>query len=449
MSFSPLAKDSDLKRPARDMFDAALLAVDAESAVRAAVRIENERLFVLEKSFDLRRVSKIYSIAVGKAAVGMASALSEILKESLSGAVVSAPTSSIVLPAVWQKFVGGHPVPNVASLEAAQAAYRLLAAAAKEDALVIFLISGGGSAMMELPRDSRLTLSDLQTTNRVLTNCGATIAEINFLRRKLSAIKGGGLGRIADRAQKLTLIISDTNDAEVHNVASGLTVTPENDFSAEEMRQIIEKYRLYESLPRIVGEALKDRLREEETPPSAIKNHSFAVLLSNKDALRAAAKFAEKNGFIAEIVPDLIEAPVEAGCAELVKRLIALREWVSPEKPVALVSGGEFICPVRGGGIGGRNSEAVLRAILEIEKLAPKNFRFAVLQAGTDGIDGNSTAAGAIADDTTLTKARALNLNAREHLANSDAYNFFRALNGAIVTGATGTNVRDVRLFLA
>lgn len=339
MTFPSPTKGLNLTEIAREMFDAALAAADPRLAVRRAVRLENERFFASNVSFDLRKISEIYSVALGKAAVPMASALSEALGEKLAGGVVSAPTDETILPAVWQRFDGGHPVPNEASLAAGRAAFSMLAEANQKNALIVFLISGGGSAMMELPREERLTLSDLQTTNRALTGCGATIAEINYLRRKLSLIKGGGLSRIADRAQKLTLVVSDTNDGEVYNVASGPTIPSENDFSSEKIGQIVEKYRLYESLPPVVGEALKDSLREEETPPSAIKNHSFAVLLSNKDALRAAAKFAEETGFIVEIADDLIEAPVEAGCAELVKRFVALRARISPEKPVALVSG--------------------------------------------------------------------------------------------------------------
>lgn len=443
------APKQNLKETAREIFRDALRAVDAGRSLKNAVRVENNRLQLGEKNFDLGCVSDIYAVALGKAALVSAESLDAILGEKLTAGVVSAPTSETSLPSRWQAFTGGHPVPNEASFNSARAALDLLRNADKKSALVIFLVSGGGSAMMELPRDGRLTLADLQAANHVLVGCGATIAEINALRRRLSLVKGGGLSLAANRAHKFTLIVSDTNEGEVFNVASGPTVQPENDFSTGELKRIAEKFKLFEALPPRVVEVLKDELNNIKASRKKIENHEVAVLLSSKDAVIAAAKSASERGFVVEAVENLVETPVETGSLELAGRFIALREKVSRKKGVALISGGEFVCPVRGAGTGGRNSEATLRAVLELERQADGKFPFAALQAGTDGIDGNSPAAGAVADETTLARAKALNLDANDFLARSDTYNFFAALNDAVMTGETGTNVRDLRIFLA
>ena len=184
-------------------------------------------------------------------------------------------------------------------------------------------------------------------------------------------------------------------------------------------------------------------------PPQTYQTkHSIFTLLDNQTAIETVVESANNLGFKVEIEADLVETPIDKGCRELVSRLLSL--WKSANKnPVALISGGEFACPVRGSGVGGRNSEATLRCLLEIEKLKTEKFDFAILNCGTDGIDGNSSATGAIADSTTLGRAKLMNLDAAEFLQNSDAFTFFASLDDAITTGATGTNVRDIRILLA
>jgi glycerate 2-kinase len=452
MNSHAVGENLDLSLVARAIFADALKAVDAGRSLKNAVVREADRLRVFEKEYDLRKFSEIYSVALGKAAAQLAAAFGETLGARLTAGVVSAPqTFRRIVEPPWQFFAGGHPSPNELSLEAARAAADMLAKANKESALVIFLVSGGGSSMMELPRDPRLTLADLRAANEVLIGCGATIAEINAIRRRLSAVKGGGLSLMANRAAKFSLVVSDTNSGEIYNVASGPTVSAaEKDLSSREVRQIANGYGVFEKLPPMVADVLKTALSEDGAGcEERIENHEWAVLLSNKDAVRAAERSAALGGFLVETVENLVEAPVGEGCRELARRLIELRRKTPAGQKAALVSGGEFVCPVRGRGIGGRNSEAALRTALEIKKQAPRNFRFAALFAGTDGIDGNSPAAGAVADHGTLEKAAALGLDAREFLAHSDSYGFFAPLGDAILTGPTGTNVRDVRILLA
>ncbi|HJR08205.1 MAG TPA: DUF4147 domain-containing protein [Pyrinomonadaceae bacterium] len=444
----------ELRRAARSIFDTTLAHSDARLAVRRALDFNQGRLTIVDAEFDLRAEPRaVYSIAVGKAAGAMASALEEVLGDALAGGVVSAPPLNFQLSERWQTFAGGHPLPNEASLDAARAAFALLHKADTERALVIFLISGGGSAMLEWPRDEIITLAELQAANRALVSCGAAIDEINTVRRAFSSVKSGGLSARAPRAAQISLIISDTKRDEPYNVASG----PTYDFPRDETSdasEVVRRYKLAPQLPasilRVVNQSHQRQTADEGATPLRLHH----VLLDNERALERAAEFAATLGFKVETARDVSDQAVEEGARVLVSRLFDLRRRASDGRPVCLISGGEFSCPVRGAGVGGRNAETVLRCAFEIEAHAARSSSAATthvvaLSAGTDGIDGNSPAAGALCDDTTLARARALSLDAQEFLTTSDAHTFFAALNDAIITDATGTNVRDLRILFA
>ena len=445
-----MTRTLSMRRDARAIFDYVLREMDARLAVLRSVHITGTRLEIVDSLFDLSAPRTIiYSIALGKAAAAMAKALDEILGDKLAGGVISTQNYNVQLSSVWRKFAGGHPAPNDASLEAARASIELLKRADEEHALVIFLVSGGGSAMMEWPRDERVTLDDLIETNRTLVSCGASIAEINSVRRSLSAVKGGGLSRRAPHAAQVTLIISDTNRGDEGNVASGPTIEPSNE-KAIHARDVIARYNLASRLPASVLRAV-----EEVASPTQSENfpahNPFYVLLDNANALTSAAEAASARGYRVEIAEDINEQSIDEGCRMLLARLLEFRR--ACREPVCLISGGEFACPVRGRGIGGRNSETVLRLAMEMDRLrqttSEQTAPLVALSAGTDGIDGNSAAAGAIADALTLARSRFLNLDARLFLDRSDSYTFFDAIGDSIMTGATGTNVRDVRILLA
>jgi hydroxypyruvate reductase len=446
---------NDLRRAARTILEATLASMDARAAVRRALDFTNGRLTILDDEFDLNtQPISIYSIALGKAAGAMAAALDEVLGGALAGGVVSAPPGCVRLSERWQVFAGGHPLPNEASIEAARAAFALLRAADDAPrALVIYLISGGGSAMLEWPRDESITLAELRAANRVLIGCGASIEEINSVRRAFSSVKGGGLGARAGSAAQISLIISDTKPDEPHNVASGPTYAFPHEL--HDASEIIRRYRLDRHLPasilRAVGRPRPSHTQTLSATTTPLRRHH--VLLDNDAALASAAEAAAARGFKVEIARDISGQRVEEGAALLVSRLLDLRRREKGQ-PVCLISGGEFSCPVRGAGIGGRNAETVLRCAFEIETHAARAppdhpARVVALSAGTDGIDGNSHAAGAWCDATTLARARMHSLDAQKFLAASDAHTFFAALGDAITTGPTGTNVRDLRLLLA
>jgi hydroxypyruvate reductase len=449
MDLDVRAQKTDLREAALELFSRGLADADTKNAIFRAVRLKDGKIWVVDQVLDLSDFSGIYVISFGKAGMAMAAGLDAVLKDKLTAGIVSAPQSDISLPSRWEVFHGGHPLPNEASFATARAAIELLKKADAEKALVIFLISGGGSAMLDLPRDEDVSLPDLHEANKVLVTCGATIGEVNAIRRCLSKIKGGGLSQIAANTTQISLIISDTNPGEDANVASGPTIGPPMPGnSPQDVARIVEKYRLKDSLPKSVLRSIKRSFESPTLRPASEIEHSVYTLLDNKGIIETIAKEAESRGFAVEIADDLVEAPIKDGCRELASRFLELRRRVNG-KPIVLISGGEFACPVRGVGVGGRNLEATLRMVCEVEDLDLHGVDFIVLNAGTDGIDGNSPAAGAVADQDTLKRSRELGLDAGEYLENSDAFTFFAALDDVITTGPTGTNVRDVRMLLA
>lgn len=333
--------------------------------------------------------TQIFAIALGKAAAAMARGVEDALGDKLTRGVISAPAFSDPLSRHWEIFAGGHPLPNEASIEAAEAAFNVLDWANDVRGVVICLVSGGGSAMFEYPKSPSISLDDLRRENELLIVGGARISEINEVRRTFSAVKGGQLVQYAPDARFVTLIVSDTNRGDEANVASG---------------------------------------------PTLPSDSPYEVLLGNWTALEAAHQKAIELGFTSStIAEDICEQPIQDGCDLLLAAV---------KNTHCLISGGEFSCPVRGPGVGGRNLETVLRLAMDLDQQA------VVLSAGTDGIDGNSPAAGAIADQTTIARAQSLGLDPAEFLARSDSYTFFERLNDLIVTGPTGTNVRDLRIFI-
>ncbi|HET7114501.1 MAG TPA: DUF4147 domain-containing protein [Pyrinomonadaceae bacterium] len=411
-----------LHRSAREIFDAALSSVDPRLAVRQAIVRDGPIVEVCGERCDSSS-TPIFAIAIGKAAAAMALGAEDALGENLVRGVISSAAFSEPLSERWEIFEGGHPLPNEASLEAAQSVFALLHRANYERALVIFLVSGGGSAMIEWPITPAVALDDLRRVNELLIGCGARINEINAVRRAFSAVKGGRLAARAPNARIVTLIVSDTNQGDEATVASGPTLPPTD---TTDPLDVIKRYRL--ELPTsVLNPVLKSV--SQLTPP-------YRVLLGNWTAVEAAQQKAMELGFTCTLAHDICEQPIQEGCDLLLARL-------SHENKSCLISGGEFSCPVTGDGMGGRNLETVLRCAIGLE-----HQHGVVLSAGTDGIDGNSPAAGAIADETTVARARNLGLEPADFLARSDSYSFFEKLNDLVVTGPTGTNVRDLRILI-
>jgi hydroxypyruvate reductase len=442
---------TQLRMAAREIFDEALRAVDAGDAVRRNLQLSGQHLVVCGERIELKD-RRIFSIAIGKAAPSMARALEEILPERLAGGLLSGPgtlqspqSANRKLSTLWQVHEGGHPLPNEQSLAAGKTALAMMKRANEEAARLIFLVSGGGSAMLEWPVSDEISLEDLRVANKVLVNSGASISEINAVRRAFSAVKGGKLADLAPNCDQITLIVSDVLAGQEWNVASGPTLSPPP--NASDARELIEKYQLRSAVPPAILNAIDANSEKRATPLSesaGLREHF--VLLNNGHALEAAANAARRRGFSAEIARDISDEPIQPGCEKLIQRLSEIGG--ETESDNCLVSGGEFACPVRGDGLGGRNVETALRLACTADLSLSNTGDFVALCAGTDGIDGNSPAAGALVDSTTMQRAKAIGIDPHDFLARSDAYSFFVALGDVINTGPTGTNVRDLRLLL-
>jgi glycerate 2-kinase len=448
----------ELRQDALEIFAAALRAVDADAATRRAVSLDGSILTTVASSHELDiEAAGLYVIAIGKAAPAMAAAVAGILDKRIGRGIISGPALSerqseianLFAPDRWRFFAGGHPLPNQESLNAAQAGFDLLRRADQERAPVLFLISGGGSAMFEWPRNELISLADLRHANQLLISCGASIAEVNSVRRTFSAAKGGALARLAPRSPQITFIISDTNAGDEASVASGPTILPPS--NAPDPKQVVARHDELARLPTSILNNIQSSPRYRESEDIAAASRLHFVLLDNHTALNAAAETARQLGFQPEIAEEIIESQIAEGTTLLLERLQALRTRTSNNQPVCLISGGEFRCPVRGNGLGGRNSETVLRWAIEIDRQSSKgNIGNQVgLSAGTDGQDGNSPAAGALADQNTIPRAGAAGLDPGRFLEDSNSFSFFEKLGDMIDTGATGTNVRDVRILLA
>jgi hydroxypyruvate reductase len=433
---------SQLRIAAREIFDEALRGVDAGDAVRRAIQFSGSHFSICETAISAR---PIYAVAIGKAALSMGHALERSLGQFFNGGVLVGPSPNLeqvdwLSKSRWNWYVGGHPLPNRESLAASADAVGLLQRANQERALIVFLISGGGSAMMEWPATGTISLTDLQDANRVLVSCGASISEINSVRRAFSALKGGKLAARASNCDQITLVVSDVPAGEEYNVASGPTIRAPQD-SANAL-EVVDGYDLRSQLPESIMQAIETA--REFSPASNFLRESF-VLLNNQNAVRSAAAAAEQHGFTVDIASDISDQSIVDGCEQLRDRL---RGKAEDGAPVCLISGGEFACPVNGDGIGGRNLETALRLAISHADANPEK-QFVACCAGTDGIDGNSPAAGAIIDNTTIERAKAMGLDAQDFLSRSDAFSFFKALGDAQIVGPTGTNVRDLRILLA
>src|SRR3989454_7153318 len=315
---------TQLRLAARDIFDETLRAVDAGEAVRRAVHLKGSQLTVQDSTMELSN-RWIYSTAIGKAALPMALALEDAIGERFIRGLIVGPVRTLpacVPPSRWQWREGGHPLPTKTSLVAAEEAFALLDRANKERALLIFLISGGGSAMLEWPIQQGIALADLRMANKVLINCGASIVEINSVRRAFSAVKGGRLAARAPNCDQITLIVSDVPSGQERNVASGPTLAPSRD--APDPREVTARYRLDTKLPEAIVRAIdakSDAPFPSDDVTSLIGNHF--VLLDNDKALAVAAKAARQRGFVTEISRDINDQRIEEGCPEILKRLEA------------------------------------------------------------------------------------------------------------------------------
>ena len=431
---NPFMRDS-----AREIFQHALREASIPKAFARHVHCERGILRVCDDLYDLNAYSRVFVVSIGKAGHTLVEALEGRVGSRLEGIVASSldPGSQV---RGFRYFRGGHPTPNADSVRAAEAILKSLNAQTTSS-LVIFLLSGGGSAIAEKPIDGEISLDDLVATYRALVLSGAPIAEINGIRKHLSGVKGGRLAQAAYPAQQVSLMVSDVPDHTLDALASGPTMPDST--SLADCYAILEKHALLEQFPLSVRE-LFQRHALEETPKSgdpAFVRARWWPVLSNKTAIDEAGVAATREGFAVDVDNSCDDWDYLRATDHLLERLRKLRGSVTR---LCLISGGEVTVKVRNGGTGGRNQQFALACA---EKIAGENIT--VLSAGTDGIDGNSPAAGAVVDGTTKERARTAGFDPAAALASFNAYPLFDALGDAIMTGATGNNVRDLRILLA
>jgi hydroxypyruvate reductase len=376
----------------------------------------------------------------------MAKALEYLLGERISAGIVTVKYGHIDTLSTIKLQEAAHPVPDENGISGARAIYQL-ATSADEKTLVICLISGGGSALMPMPV-SGVSLQDKQETTKILLACGATIHEINSIRKHLSLIKGGGLARAVYPATLITLILSDVVGDDLDSIASGPCVPDSRTFA--DCRAILEKYSIATKVPSSVLGYLDDGVagKVPETPKAGQiffnKTHNV-IVASNFNALLAAKKKADELGYNSILLSSMLEGETREVAANHIAIAREIHIHGYPVKtPACLLSGGETTVKIHGTGKGGRNQEFVLAAAIKM----PGIDNLVVLSAGTDGNDGPTDAAGAIADATTLERAAALGLDPLAYLDNNDSYHFFDQLNDLYKTGPTNTNVMDLRIIL-
>jgi hydroxypyruvate reductase len=429
-----------MRDTAREIFRHALAEASIASAFARHVHCERGVLRVCEDLYHLHSYARVLVISLGKAAHTMAEALVQQVGESSLEGIVASSVEPLAQVRGLRYFRGGHPTPNDESIHAAKAIRKILDAQTAAS-LVIFMISGGGSSIVEKPIDDEISLDELIATYRALVLSGAPIAEINAIRKHLSSVKGGRLAQAAFPAQQVSLLVSDVPDNTPDALASGPTMPDST--SVEDCYRIAEKHGLLPQFPHSTRE-LFERRALDETPKSddqAFYRSRWWTLLSNQTAIEQARAPAERAGFAVHVDNSCDDWDYERASEYLLTRLRELRK---ESERVCLFSGGEVTVKVTNGGVGGRNQQFALACAA---KIAGENIT--VLSAGTDGADGNSPAAGAVADGSTIARGQSCGLDAKAALENFNAYPFFNTIRDAIETGPTGNNVRDLRILLA
>lgn len=429
----------DMRVMARHLFDRALTESSIDRAFERHVQCERGVLRICEDLYDLESYGRVFVVSIGKAAHSMVQAL-EMQAGSRFEGIVAGSTEPKSQLRGFRYFRGGHPTPNQESVRAAEAILKSLTAQTATS-LVIYLLSGGGSSIVEKAMDEEISLEDLIAAYRVLLHSGAPIAEMNAIRKHLSAVKGGRMAQAASPAQQVSILVSDVPDGSPDALASGPTMPDSTNL--DDCYAIANKYSLNEAFPESVRELFQRHILEE-TPKSddiAFQRSRWWTVLSNVTLLESAKAEAERSGFYVEIDNSCDDWDYEQAAQYLLGRL---RELARQHERVCLLSGGEVTVKVTNGGVGGRNQQFVLTCA---DKIAGENIT--VLSAGTDGIDGNSLAAGAVVDGTTASRAKERSLSPASYLATFDANGFFETLGDAVTTGPTGNNLRDLRILLA
>ena len=436
-----------IKQQLVDIFNSALSAADPYNAVKRAIRIEGDQLLAGEEAYDLRNYERVLAVGAGKGTALMAQAVEDVFGDRIDDGVIivkyghTRPLNRI------REIEASHPLPDEAGVKGTEEIIETLKDV-DEKTLIICLLSGGGSALLVSPAEG-ISLKDKQVTTDLLLKSGASIEELNGVRKHLSRVKGGRLASIAYPATVITLILSDVIGDRLDVIASGPTVPDRSTFM--DTVKVIEKYNLVKKLPNNVLSMLLDGIAGKlpDTPKAGedcFKKGSPVIVGSIRQAINAARNAANKLGFDTEMVTDKLQGEAREAAVYLADLAKMVRSSRKGGKPMCLLSGGETTVNVKGSGKGGRNQELALAFALEIEGVDG----ITMLSAGTDGTDGPTDATGAIVDGETIHFARKLGVNPEKYLENNDSYNFFKKIDEGhhLITGPTGTNVMDVQIIM-
>ncbi len=441
----------EMRTHAEEIFKAAIAAVDPYGAVKRFVNLEGDILHLGHEGqeiqeIDLRDFDRVLLVGGGKAAAPMAKAIEDILGSRLRGGIITVKygfTTSLSRIEIQE---AGHPIPDENGVLGTRKMLDLLRECGEKD-LIFSLISGGGSALLPQPAGD-ITLAEKQAMTRMLIECGASIDEINALRKHISSSKGGQMARAAFPAAIVNLMLSDVVGDKMDVIASGPFVPDTSTYGM--VAEILRKYRLTD-LPSAVERHLRTGVdgRIEETPKEgdpAFDRVYNRIVGSNILALRASRQKAADLGYETLILSSMVEGETKEVArvhTAVAREILRTGHPVAP--PACVISGGETTVTIRGNGLGGRNQEFCLAAAMELDGLAPQ---VVMLSGGTDGNDGPTDAAGGIVDSRTLRRAEEAGMKAMEFLENNDAYHFLEKTGDLLMTGPTNTNVMDVRLIL-
>ena len=437
---------SAMRKDAVEIFYQALKAVQPGAAIKRYCKLDGKTLFIGHRSYQLNQYKNFYVLGAGKATASMAAAIEDMIDEKITGGIITVKFDYAVDLKHISLIEAGHPVPDENGIRGASAILNL-AENVEEDDLVLCLISGGGSALLPFPYNG-ITLKDKQDIIKILLSCGATIHEINTIRKHISKIKGGRLAKAVYPATLVTLILSDVVGDDIDVIASGPTVPDSSSFY--DCKNIFRRYDIIDKIPKNILNhieyGISGEIDETPKPLDPVFERTYNLIIgSNAESLISAKEKAENLGYNVLILSSMIEG--ETRFIAQVHGAIA-REIIKTGNPLPLpaciLSGGETTVTISGNGLGGRNQEFALSASIDIS--GKKNI--VILSGGTDGIDGPTDAAGAFSDTFTLKRAEKMGLDPYRFLANNDSYHFFQNLGDLFITGPTNTNVMDLRIVL-
>ena len=418
----------------QELYYAALKEIDPQNLINTACKLEGERLYIHGCEYELCKYERIYILGSGKAVFPMAKALKKMLNPFVDTGLIVGPVCHEELDNI-SCMQSDHPIPSEKSLEGARALIEKISQCRKND-LFIYLLSGGSSSLIELPVEG-ISLDDLQICTELMLKSGLKIDEINAVRKHISSIKGGRLATHTD-AEGIVLCVSDVIGDDLYSIGSAPLYADKSSF--EDAVGILEKYNIFTRMPASIQKTLNDGLEHIhlETPKSPSERIKHFLIGSNTIAKEAVYERALELGYETSIVAEAVDDDVHVATKKMLDIALSSTSKI-------IIFGGETTVKVEGNGKGGRNQHAVLDML---KLVSERGLNIVFLSAGTDGIDGNSDAAGAWIDSQSMLMANEKGLDINTYLKENDSYHFFKQLDNLVMTGPTGTNVMDIAILI-